>query len=122
MYASINYYKKEFLGSKELNSDEEIEKYLTLSSRKIDEVTYNRIEIKGIANLTDFQQKKIKEATCYQANYMFENGIEPSNIVGYCVIDISVSVSRNNSLAADLNMSEVSYSILKQTGLVCGVL
>ena len=77
--------------------------------------TYNRIEIKGIANLTDFQQKKIKEATCYQTNYMFENGIEPSNIVGYCVIDISVSVSRNNSLAADLNMSEVSYSILKQT-------
>lgn len=121
-YADIDYYKNNFIGDKIIDDDSEIKKNLILASRKIDDITYYRIVKIGFEKLTKFQQEKVKEAVCFQANYILENGIETSDIVSYSVIDINVSVGKANTMASQLDMSEIAYSNLKSTGLMSGIL
>ena len=72
LYVDKKYYFDEFKGNKvPIN---EIEKYLRLAQEKIDSITFNRIVTIGFNNLTKFQQEKIKDAICYQAEYIYLNG------------------------------------------------
>lgn len=121
-YADKDYYNNQFPGEKIITDEKELERYLILASQKIDEITYNRIVGKGFDNLTKFQQSKVKMAVCYQVNYMIENGIESSNIEGYSVFDLSISIKENNSIASQFHVSDVAYNCLKQTGLTSGIL
>lgn len=120
-YATVDFYKNNFLGEKIID-ETEIEKNLILASEKIDEVTKNRIIGKGFENLTSFQRNKVMEATCFQANYVFTNGTESNNITSYNVLDIGVSIDSNKTMAAQLNMSDVAYSKIQQTGLATLIL
>lgn len=121
LYVNKEYYSNEFKGNK--IPDEEIEKYLKLAQEKIDSITYNRIIAVGFDNLTEFQKEKIKEAICYQAEYIYTNGYNSEDnrdITSYSVLDISVSVDNSNSnktIAQKNNMSEMAYDYIHKTGL-----
>lgn len=121
LYVNKEYYSNEFNGNK--LPDEEIEKYLKLAQEKIDSITYNRIVAVGFDNLTEFQKEKIKEAICYQAEYIYTNGYnneDNRDITSYSVLDISVNVdnsSGNKSIAQKNNMSEMAYDYIHKTGL-----
>lgn len=121
LYVNKKYYSDEFMGVKLPN--DEIEKYLKLAQEKIDSITFNRIVAIGFDNLTEFQKEKIKEAICYQAEYIFENGYNNENnrdISSYSVLDISVSKDNsgsNKTLAERNNMSEIAYDYISETGL-----
>lgn len=121
LYVNKEYYSNEFNGNKLPN--EEIEKYLKLAQEKIDSITYNRIVAVGFDNLTEFQKEKIKEAICYQAEYIYTNGYNSEDnrdITSYSVLDISVNVdnsSGNKSIAQKNNMSEMAYDYIHKTGL-----
>lgn len=96
---------------------------MKLAQEKIDSITFNRIVAIGFDNLTEFQKEKIKEAICYQAEYIFENGYNNENnrdISSYSVLDISVSKDNsdsNKTLAERNNMSEMAYDYINKTGL-----
>lgn len=121
LYVNEEYYSNEFDGN-EL-PDEEIVKYLKLAQEKIDSITFNRIVALGFDNLTEFQKEKIKEAICYQAEYIYENGYNNENnrdISSYSVLDISVSKdnsSGNKTIAQRNNISEIAYDYIHKTGL-----
>ena len=121
LYVNEKYYSDEFSGVK--LPDDKIEKYLKLAQEKIDSITFNRIVAIGFDNLTEFQKEKIKEAICYQAEYIFENGYNNENnrdISSYSVLDISVSKDNsdsNKTLAERNNMSEMAYDYINKTGL-----
>lgn len=121
LYADSEYYFYTFKGT---ILSEDAEKYLKLSQEKIDSITYNRIVKIGFNNLTEFQKAKIKDAMCYQAEYIFENGFnneDNSDISSYNVLDISISVKDKNSSektrAEKENMSEIAYDLIQKTGL-----
>ena len=116
-YVSADYYKSSFKGT--AIPDNELEKYLNLASEKIDTLTFNRIVYLGFDNLTEFQKTHIMNAICYQADYTYENGLEPSNLTSYSVLDISVSVDNKNSISAKYGASAVAYDLLEKTGLMC---
>lgn len=121
LYANKEYYSNEFNGNK--LSEDEIEKYLKLAQEKIDSITYNRIVAIGFNNLTKFQQEKIRDAICYQAEYIYSNGYnneDNRDVSSYSVLDISVSVDNSNSnktIAQRKNMSEMAYDYVHKTGL-----
>lgn len=121
LYVDEKYYSDNFNGNK--LPEEEIEKYLRLAQEKIDSITYNRIVAIGFNNLTNFQQEKIRDAICYQAEYIYVNGYnneDNRDVSSYSVLDISVSVDNSNSnktIAQRKNMSEMAYDYVHKTGL-----
>lgn len=125
LYVSVAYYKDTYKGT--ITDDAVIESKLQEAQEKIDSITYNRIVGIGFDNLTAFQQEKVSEAICIQADYMYEHGYNDENdadISSYSVLDISVNVDRNNkdTVAKKAHMSERAYDLIKQTGLSCGIL
>lgn len=121
-YADNDYYNLDFFGEKKISDPKELNEKLILASQKIDEITFNRIIGRGFENLTKFQQQKIKDAVCYQANYILENGIESTDITSYNILDINISIDKKENKAAKLNVSEIAYNYIKQTGLSNGIL
>lgn len=121
LYVDKKYYSDEFKGN-EVPIDE-IEEYLRLAQEKIDSITFNRIVAIGFNNLTKFQQEKIRDAICYQAEYIYKNGYnneDNRDASSYSVLDISVSVDNSNSnktIAQRKNMSEMAYDYVHKTGL-----
>ena len=121
LYVDEKYYSDEFKSNK--IPKDEVEKYLKLAQEKIDSITYNRIVAIGFSNLTVFQQEKIRDAICYQAEYIYSNGYNSEDnrdISSYSVLDISVSVDNSNSnktIAQKENMSETAYDYVHKTGL-----
>ena len=121
LYVDKKYYIDEFKGNKvPIN---EIEEYLRLAQEKIDSITFNRIVAIGFNNLTKFQQEKIKDAICYQAEYIYVNGYnneDNRDVSSYSVLDISISVDNSNNdktIAQMKNMSEMAYDYVHKTGL-----
>lgn len=121
LYVDKKYYSDEFKGNKvPIN---EIEKYLKLAQEKIDSITFNRIVAIGFNNLTKFQQEKIRDAICYQAEYIYKNGYnneDNRDVSSYSVLDISVNVDNSNNdktIAQRKNMSEMAYDYVHKTGL-----
>ena len=118
---SKEYYQETFKGN---IPEKEIEENLKLAQNKIDRITFNRIVGIGFDNLTEFQKEKVREAICYQADYIFKNGYnneDNSDISSYSVLDISVNVQtkdNNSKTQAELEcMSELAYDAIVQTGL-----
>ena len=119
-YVNIDHYSNTFKGTTIPAND--LDKYLTLASEKIDEMTFNRIVKIGFDNLTEFQKEKIQRAVCLHADYIYENGTEMGLISSFSVADINVSVDNKNSIEALLGTNKDVYSLVKQTGLSCGVI
>lgn len=120
MYADTEYLER-IIPADILNSVGDADKWaelLALAEIKIDELTFNRIKGVGFNRLTPFQQDCIRKATCYQAQYIGENGYDESEIASYSVGDISLSVSGETSQSQRLSVNPVAYSLLKQSGLM----
>lgn len=125
LYIDKTYYKDTYKGK--IIPDVEIENKLKLAQEKIDSITHNRIIGIGFDNLTKFQQEKVSDAICSQADYIYEhgyNGEEDSDVSSYSVLDISVNVNEDTkeTQASKLHMSERAYDLIKQTGLSTGIL
>ena len=119
LYADSQYYSNIFKGCVLIDFKE---KYLKLAQEKINSITFNRIVKIGFDNLTEFQQEKVREAICYQAEYIYMNGYNNGNVSSYSVLDISVTVDKSNKTAADrLYLSEEAYDAIHQTGLDCRI-
>ena len=119
-YVNSEYYLNEFKGT--IVPADELDKYLTLASEKIDELTFNRIVKIGFDKLTDFQKGKIQRAICLHADYICENGTEMGQISSFAVLDINVSIDNKNSIEGQFGTNAEVYGLLKQTGLTCGVI
>lgn len=119
-YVNIEYYKNTFKGT--TITENEIDKYLTLASEKVDDLTFNRIVAIGFDKLTSFQKEKVQRAVCMHADYIYENGTEMGQISSYAVLDINVSIDNKNSIEGQFGTNREVYNLLKQTGLMCRVI
>ncbi len=121
VYATKEDYKK--YGSSSLN-DNEIEKYLELSSIDINRATLTRIEKRGFNNLTEQQRDLIIKATCMQADYIKDEGIyDDDSIESYSVGgDLTVNEKESIDIADKLNISKLAFFYLKRTGLTNRIL
>ena len=121
VYATKEDYKK--YGSGSLN-DEEIEKYLELSSIDINRATLTRIEKRGFNNLTEQQKDLIVKATCLQADYIKDEGIyDDDSISSYSIGgDLTVNEKESTDMADKLNISKLAFFYLKRTGLTNRIL
>ena len=116
VYATKEDYSK--YGSKVLE-DEEIEKYLEFASIDINKATLTRIERRGFDNLTTQQKDLIIKATCLQAEYIKEEGLDDDNSISSYSIggDLTVNEKESQDMADKLNISKLAFFYLKRTGL-----
>ena len=121
VYATKEDYKK--YGSGSLN-DDEIEKYLELSSIDINRATLTRIEKRGFNNLTEQQKDLIIKATCLQADYIKDEGVyDDDSISSYSIGgDLTVNEKESTEIADKLNISKLAFFYLKRTGLTNRIL
>lgn len=121
VYATKEDYKK--YGSDLLN-DNEIEKYLELSSIEVNRATLTRIEKRGFKNLTEQQRDLIIKATCLQADYIKDEGIyDDDSISSYSIGgDLTVNEKESTDIADKLNISKLAFFYLKRTGLTNRIL
>lgn len=121
VYATKDDYNK--YGSSSLQ-DDEIEKYLELSSIDINRATLTRIEKRGFHNLTEQQKDLIIKATCLQADYIKDEGIyDDDSISSYSIGgDLTVNEKESTDIADKLNISKSAFFYLKRTGLTNRIL
>lgn len=121
VYATEEDYKK--YGSGSLNNNE-IEKYLELSSIDVNRATLTRIEKRGFNNLTEQQKDLIIKATCLQADYIKDEGIYgDDSIESYSISgDLTVNEKESTDIADKLNISKLAFFYLKRTGLTNRIL
>ena len=116
VYATKEDYKK--YGSASLD-DNEIDKYLELSSIDVNRATLTRIEKRGFNNLTEQQKDLIIKATCLQADYIKDEGIyDDDSIESYSIGgDLIVNEKDSQEIADKLKISKQAFFYLKRTGL-----
>ena len=121
VYATKEDYKK--YGSGSLN-DDELEKYLELSSIDINRATLTRIEKRGFNNLTEQQKDLIIKATCLQADHIKDEGIyDDDDVESYSIGgDITINKKESTDIADKLNISKLAFFYLKRTGLTNRIL
>nr|DAQ49077.1 MAG TPA: Head Tail Connector Protein [Caudoviricetes sp.] len=121
VYATKEDYSK--YGSKVLE-DEEIEKYLELASIDINRATLTRIEKRGFEKLTSQQRDLIIKATCYQAEYIKEEGLyDDSSISSYSIGgDLTVNEKDSQDINDKLKISKLAFFYLKRTGLTSRII
>ena len=121
VYATKEDYKK--YGSGSLN-DDELEKYLELSSIDINRATLTRIEKRGFNNLTEQQKDLIIKATCLQADYIKDEGAyDDDSISSYSIGgDLTVNEKEATDIADKLDISKLAFFYLKRTGLTNRIL
>lgn len=121
VYATKEDYKKYGSGSLD---DNEIDKYLELSSIDVNRATLTRIEKRGFNNLTEQQKDLIIKATCLQADYIKDEGIyDDDSIESYSIGgDLTVNEKESTDIADKLNISKDAFFYLKRTGLTNRIL
>lgn len=121
VYATKEDYKKYGSGSLK---DNEIDKYLELSSIDINRATLTRIEKRGFNNLTEQQRDLIIKATCLQADYIKDEGVYDDDSIGSYSIggDLTVNEKESTNIADKLNISRLAFFYLKRTGLTNRIL
>ena len=116
-YATVSDY--EALG---LETFDGIEDALRVASRHIDTLTFNRIVAAGFDNLTEFQQDIIKEVTCRQAQFEYENADEINSVLsGYSINGVTARFGDGMGVqtVGGITIAKTLYSFLEQTGLCC---
>ena len=121
VYATKEDYKKYGSGSLD---DNEIDKYLELSSIDVNRATLTRIEKRSFSNLTEQQRDLIIKATCLQADYIKDEGIyDDDSISSYSIGgDLTVNEKESTDIADKLNISKLAFFYLKRTGLTNRIL
>lgn len=116
-YADFSDYRN-IIGEDDILETKEIEDNLELASVKIDEMTFGRINGVGFDNLTSFQRECIRKATCYQAQYIAENGYDETDVSSYTVGKLSVTQGQQESVASKYHMSPTALALLRASGLM----
>lgn len=121
IYATKEDYSK--YGSKALE-DNEIDTYLELASIDINRATLTRIEKRGFNKLTSQQKDLIMKATCYQAEYIKEEGLyDDSSISSYSIGgDLTVNEKDSQDINDRLKISKLAFFYLKRTGLTSRII
>ena len=121
VYATKEDYKKYGSGSLD---DNEIDKYLELSSIDVNRATLTRIEKRSFSNLTEQQRDLIIKATCLQADYIKDEGIyDDDSISSYSIGgDLTVNEKESTDVADKLDISKLAFFYLKRTGLTNRIL
>ncbi len=121
VYATKEDYKKYGSGSLD---DNEIDKYLELSSIDVNRATLTRIEKRGFNNLTEQQKDLIIKATCLQADYIKDEGVyDDDSISSYSIGgDLTVNEKESTDIADKLIISKLAFFYLKRTGLTNRIL
>lgn len=121
VYATKGDYEKYGSGSLK---DDEIDKYLELSSIDINRAALTRIEKRGFNNLTEQQKDLIIKATCLQADHIKDEGVyDDDSISSYSIGgDLTVNEKESSDIADKLNISKLAFFYLKRTGLTNRIL
>lgn len=117
VYADFSDYR-EIIGEDDIFEVKEIEDNLRLASVKIDEMTFGRINGVGFDNLAPFQRDCIRQATCYQAQYIAQNGYDEEDVESYSVGKLSISKGQSGNTASRHHMSPTAYALLRSSGLM----
>jgi len=114
-YVDYTYYKDTYKGTLD---EEAATKLLQESSDQVDRLTYGRIRKKGFENLTEYQQGLIKNAVCYQVDFINAYG-EYLNmpLSGFSAGDISLTFNKDNQGAGGIIADKRTLDYLAQTGL-----
>jgi len=121
-YADKDCYKG--YGLEEIPEDR-VAGWLRSASRHIDSLTFNRIVSRGLDALTDFQQEAVREVTCRQAEFEFENeDLIESVLSSYAINGVSMSIKDGWNLHIENGavMKKDLFCLLAQTGLTCRLL
>lgn len=116
-YADFSDYRN-IIGEDDILETKEIEDNLELASVKIDEMTFGRINGVGFDNLTPFQRDCIRQATCYQTQYIAQNGYDEEDVESYSVGKLSISKGQSENTASRHHMSPTAYALLRSSGLM----
>lgn len=119
MYASFFDYS---IAGGTMLTNETAEKYLEWASRDIDTLTFNRIVARGFENLTEFQQKIVREATCQLADFEAENEeLLNSALTGYSINGVSAQFGEGMNMTVENGVAipRRLYAFLCQSGLCC---
>lgn len=121
MYSYVDIEAYEGIILEDLTEEEKL-RYLTIASRHIDTLTFNRIRSIGFEQLTEFQRKIIQEVVCLQADFEYENrDIFELILSGYSINGVSMQFgnSWNVDVHKGIPIRKDVYQYLMQTGLCC---
>ena len=119
MYASFSDYS---IAGGTMLINETAMKYLEWASRDIDTLTFNRIAARGFENLTEFQQKIVREVTCQLADFEAENEeLLNSALTGYSINGVSAQFGEGVNMTVENGVAipRRLYALLCQSGLCC---
>ena len=119
-YVTLEEYEN--MGFELFGEEDEVQRGLITASRHIDTLTFNRIVAIGFENLTEFQQDIIKEVTCRQAIFEYENADEIESVLsGYTINGVTARFGDGAGVQTvdGVTISRSNYSFLQQTGLCC---
>lgn len=119
-YATVDDYAL-YADSSTIPADD-LEKMLHKASRQIDSLTHNRIVAVGFDNLTDFQQRIVREVCCKLADFDYDNAaLLASALSSYSVNGVSMSFGGMAiTVISGVPISRELYVLLSQTGLCTG--
>lgn len=115
VYADATYYKDNWHGT--VIPDEELDKYLMRASLKVDIATYNRTQ--DFERLSEYEQNKVRQAVCAEAEAVYEYGENETNIASYSIGDVSVSMGTGTS---EVLTSAIAVQYLNLTNLTCRII
>ena len=96
----------------------DIENLIDDASDTIDRVTYNRIRGVGYDNLTEYQQKMVRKAVCYQAAFLTSYGAYLSVPIGsYSAGSVSLSFNRDDNMLNGELLDPKAINAIKNSGL-----
>ncbi len=98
---------------------DQLESRLQRACRDIDSLTFNRIVKAGFGNLTEFQQKIIREAVQLHADFCYDNAeLIDSTLASYAINGVSMSFDKSKIVTENgVTTSNEVYGLLMQTGL-----
>lgn len=116
-YATKEMFREKFPNTE--MTDSQIVSKLQTASVDIDSLTFNRIVACGFDALTTWQQEKVQNAVCRQAEFRFQNQeLFDSPITSYSINGVSVSFDKSRLvIMSGVTTSADIYSELKQSGL-----
>lgn len=121
-YADSNYYKNHSgawsYGDQQVN-ESALEHKLLLASDAVDALCYGRIRKIGFANLTEFQQEKVKKAVCLHAKFLLTYGdLLSSPFSSYGINGVSMSFDSSKVVTqGDVTTNQEVIQQLRQSGL-----
>lgn len=105
--------------------EEVVSPRLEAASDDVDALTFSRINGIGFDNLTPFQQDKVRQATCLQADFLYENADAVGSAMRrYSINGVSMEFGNDAlyGIVGGVAVSNAAMALLRQTGLTSRML